>query len=469
MNPRELEWLRRVRDLSQQLGSEDPSQLPPRILDAALELTGAERALLVQLPPPDSSGRRRITVLAGRGFSQGALEGAGGAVPRAAVERAIEEGRGLTTSREADQVLISNLSSVLNLGVQSLACVPLRLRGETCGALYLDHRGQEGLFRTEDLPTLQTFAAQAAISLELAREAEATAPSPGPHHLIGSSPPWQALLDEIRRVSRDREPVLVWGETGTELGLVARELHAQGPDRLARFRLVGCGDRGAELRRLLGSADKVGALSVEGTIALEEVDLLDLELQRVLARALADGSFTVPGTSRNVPLRARLIALTHADLPQLADAGQFRADLFYRLDVQRLVVPPLRQRSEDLPALCEGILRRLNAELEFTPSCLERLQRYAWPGNVLELESELRQLAARGGRVDTTDLSDRIREGRGLVQAEAQLAGLTLGEIEENLVRKVMDECGGVKARAARQLGIPRSTLYHLLDRYGIR
>ena len=88
---------------------------------------------------------------------------------------------------------------------------------------------------------------------------------------------------------------------------------------------------------------------------------------------------------------------------------------------------------------------------------------------MLELESELRQLAARGGRVDTTDLSDRIREGRGLVQAEAQLAGLTLGEIEENLVRKVMDECGGVKARAARQLGIPRSTLYHLLDRYGIR
>jgi transcriptional regulator with GAF, ATPase, and Fis domain len=471
LDSRELEWLRRVRDLSQMLGSEeDPTRIPPLILKASRDLTGAERAFLVRVEGPDSAGAYDLKVLATHGFRQDGLSGAEGQVSRTVVEKVLSGGgRAVLTSRPADAELI-RASSIVGRGIRSLVCVPLRMRGAVIGVLYLDHRGQEALFRESDLPTLQTFATQVALSLELARDAFRLSSRP-PEFLVGESPAVTALLEEVRRVAATPDVVLICGEPGTELGLAAREVHAQSGDLQKLFRSIPCGGGPREeAARILGSAGVPGPLASSRTVCLEEVDTLGVDVQRVLARALQTGSFTVPGSAATESLSARLIALTRVDLAQQVRDGGFRADLYYRLDVQRLVVPPLRQRSEDIPLLCAAILARQGSpELAISPEAILLLQRYAWPGNVLELEGELRRFRAKGVRTIHVDhLSPLIREGRGVRHDRADYSGRTLGELEEELVRNAMRDSGGVKARAARQLGVPRSTLYHLLERYGI-
>lgn len=468
MEPREVVWLRRTRDLSQRLGSEeDLAKLPPLILDAALELTGAERAFLIQVVGPDVQGGYRLDVLATRGFVGNALEGPAGHVPRTVVERALADGgKPVITSRPADAGLIE-VSSVAGRGILSLVCVPLKVRGRTTGVLYLDDRSQETLFREEDLATLQTFATQAALSLELA--GEETPAAREATFVVGASPQITTLLAEIERVSRSSDPVLICGEPGTEGALVAREVHAQGAQRDLPFRTIACGGSAQEqAQRLLGTASKPGPLARDGSVCLEEVEALDPELQRILARALREGGYTLPGSETRAPLRARLLVLTSVDLAERTYAGLFRSDLYYRLDVQRLVVPPLRQRREDVPALIDALLGRLGLPaLTIGDEALKRMVQYGWPGNLLELEGELRRLAQLGTpRVAFLDLSDRVRAGHGVVHERPDFSGKTLGELEEELVRGAMRDCDGVKARAARQLGIPRSTLYHLLERY---
>ncbi|HBP19833.1 MAG TPA: hypothetical protein DEA08_18830 [Planctomycetes bacterium] len=469
MDPRELDWLRRVRDLSQRLGSEeDPAVLPGVILDASLELTGAERALLVAARPPDASGRRKVSILDSVGFTRDDLAGNEGALSRSVIESALEgSGRAVLTTRPRDRELLA-VSSLISAGVRSVACLPLRVRGALRGVLYLDHRGSEDLFCERELPTLQTFATQAALSLELLERPRAATEPAAARFLVGESEPLQALLSEVQRVARGDEPVLLCGEEGTELGRVARELHAQGPQ--ARFELLSCAEPPASLaRRLLGSPDKPGRLGADLTLCLEGVDQLDPDLQRVLATTLAEGTYTPLWSSARLPLRARLIATTGADLAQRCDQGTFRSDLHYRLDVQRLVVPPLRQRREDLPALCAAWAQREGVPLEVRPGALERMRAYAWPGNLAELESELARLRARGLAVVTApDLSQRVRDSQGVTLPGADFSGRTLQELREDAIRAALDECKGVKTRAAKKLGISRSTLYHLLARYGI-
>jgi transcriptional regulator of acetoin/glycerol metabolism len=138
--------------------------------------------------------------------------------------------------------------------------------------------------------------------------------------------------------------------------------------------------------------------------------------------------------------------------------------------MQRLVVPPLRQRRDDLPALWERLCREAGRALVLSDEALSELASYPWPGNYVELQTEVNRLT-RGGarRVLPDDLTPRIRSSRGVAHAPLDFSGKTLGEIEEDLVRQAMEECHGVKARVARKLGIPRSTLYHVLERYGLR
>jgi len=464
---RELVWLRRTRDLAQMLGSErDPARLPPRILDAAVELTGADRGFLVEVRGPDAGGGLQVKVLAARGFRHGGA-GAEGAVSRSIVERCLREGGQAVVTSRPDDAFLTDATSLVQQGVRSVMCVPLRLRGALRGVLYLDVKG-EGVLSEGDLPIVQTFATQAALALELSREAPA-AEAAAPRFLVGASAPIVTLLEEVAAAARTADPVLVCGEPGTERGLVARELHAQGADAAASFKSVPAGPEAAAA--LLGSAGSPGLLGRPGTVFLDDVEALGAELQRVLARALHEGAFVAPGGPRKAPVRARLVAGTGVDLEERVRRGELRAELYYRLDVQRLVVPPLRQRTEDLPAVCAAIDARLGPPaVAFAPAAMDRLRRYAWPGNTVELEGEIRRLKGAGIRhVRVQDLRARIRDGRGVVHEHAGFSGRTLGEAEEELVRTAMRECNGVKARAARQLGVPRSTLYHLLDRYGLR
>lgn len=492
--PRELAWLERLRDLSHRLAEEwELERLLPLVLDAAIELTRAERGYLVLVTGRTERGAWRFRVVQARGFDQAALRGAEGEFSRTVVRRVVEgAGEGVVTSRERE---LLDASSVQARGVVAIACVPLRLRGETRGVLYLDHRRDAAAFSPADLPMLRTFADQAALALstaellgERARNSQALDAAladlraaraalqahPGgaapPQRarfgrLVGASPVMHALYEDLELAAASREPVLILGELGAGKQAVARELHARG-EAAGPFTVVACALRGEELFAGPAAGRGPGApLEAPGTVYLDELAELPLELQGRLLRALQTGVAGQGGP----PLRARVLAASRHDLPARVQAGQLRADLHWRLDVQRLEVPPLRQRREDIPLLLEHFARQSGRRLSLTPRARELLLGYAWPGNVRQLEDEaMRLLQLSEPQLTPQHLSPEVRQGRGVTGAPEQLAGKTLDEVERTMIEAALRECRGNKARAARQLGIPRSTLYGLLVRYGL-
>ena len=514
---REILWLRRMRDLSHRLVTETEVRvLLPLILDAAIELAQAERGFLVRFDGKNQQGKPKIKVEVARGFAKETLAGAHGKVSRTVVERVLQRRRGLVTTSEEDQD-IRDISSVQARRVLSILCVPMLLRGEVTGVLYLDHRFDPGAFSEKDIAIACTFADQAALALETcelltekAQDAErlgqtlreldhlkneqssrreivqevTSRPRLSPLRfggLIGSSEVMQALYEEIERAARSRAPVLITGESGTGKELVAREIHLRGDGSQQPFLSENCAAISDSLleSELFGhrkgaftgaNADREGLFEQagQGTLMLDEVGDMSMIMQSKLLRVLQEGQVRPVGDDRPRDVHCRVVAATHRDLRELVDARQFREDLYYRLDVLRIAVPPLRQRPEDIPALLTHFLQRqTQSPVEITAKALEMLVGYSWPGNVRELENEARRLATLGSeKITVRHLSEEVREGRGLARAGGQYAGKTLGEVEKEMVIAALQESGGNKARAARQLGIPKTTLYHLIDRY---
>ena len=485
---RELEWLRRVRDLSHLLAAEQQvERLLPLILDAAVELTAAERGYLVrvELRP----GRRpKVRVEVAHGFDQAALRGPEGEVSRTVVARVVERGAGLVTTEAGDRDLL-DVTSLQDQRVLAVACVPLRLRGAVTGVLYLDHRARRAAFGPEDLPLLQTFADQAALALETAElRAAARAPTRAPAsreatgRLVGASPVMADLHDQIGRAARATAPVLILGESGSGKELVAREVHQRSPRRDQPFVSENCAATAETLleSELFGHARGAftGAVRARrglfleagrGTLFLDEVGDMSPAMQAKLLRVLQEERVRPVGAERAVPIACRVLAATHRDLRAEIARGRFRADLYYRLDVLRLVVPPLRARPGDVPLLARGFAGELSASLTISDAALQRLTAYAWPGNVRELRNEVQRLVALGvTRARVVDLSPEVQGGRGVARADGALGGKTLGQVERAMVTAALEATGGNKSRAARQLGIPRTTLYHLIERYGL-
>jgi len=514
---RELLWLRRARDLAHELTREqDPGALIPRILDQAIAMTEAERGFLVLVTPRE--GGFHASVRAARGFDRAALSASGEDVSRTAVERVLGKGAGLVTTRGEDADVL-DASSVVSRRVRSIASVPLCLRGEIRGALYLDHRFVPDAFRPGDLPALQIFADQAALALETAElsqdrdravdrlgealreverlerlrderpEAETPAALAGadPERLrfgglVGGSRRMQALYRDVERAARSWQPVLVQGESGTGKELVAREIHARGARAGEPLVAEGCAAIPEELLESELFGHVAGAFSgavaardglfVEagaGTLLLDEVAEMSPSLQAKLLRVLQEGAVRPLGGGETREVRCRVVSTTRHDLRARVDGGHFREDLFYRLDVLRVVVPPLRERREDVPLLLEHFCRRADAPIRFTPRALELLTAYPWPGNVRELENEVHRLVAlQRGEIGAEHLSGDVREGRGGGAPVDGLAGRTLADVERAMIAAALQTEEGNKARAARRLGIPRSTLYGLIERYGL-
>ena len=511
---RELRWLRRVRDLSHQLASEsEVERVVPRILDAAVELAGAERGFLVLVEGPP--GAPTLHVVRARGFDREELSGPEGKISRTVVERVRETRRGLVSTREEDRGVLG-VSSLQERRVLSVACVPLLSRGELLGVLYLDHRFLPEAFREEDLEPLQAFAEQAALALETARllqEAQAGAPGlgelvrlrrareargeapaggelrvsaqPSPLRfgaLVGGSEVMQALGEEVERGARTRAPVLILGESGSGKELVARELHARGPDPGAPFLRVSCAalPEGLLESELFGhvrgaftgaSRDRTGLFTQadRGTLLLDEVGETSPAVQAKLLRALEEGQVRPLGGTAPVPVRCRVIATSQHDLRRRVEEGSFRRDLYYRLDVLRILVPPLRERPGDLPLLLLELLREAGAApgVEVSAAAVARLQAHAWPGNVRELQNEARRLAALGlARIGPRDLSPEVRGDAPPPPGPEPWAGKTLAEVEREVVAAALEKSGGNKAAAARRLGVPKTSFYHLVARY---
>ncbi|MEZ4410237.1 MAG: sigma 54-interacting transcriptional regulator [Polyangiales bacterium] len=316
--------------------------------------------------------------------------------------------------------------------------------------------------------------------------------------LLGASEAMQAVYATLERCAPTSVPVLVTGESGTGKELVARSLHEASPRASKPFEIVDCGglpptlieaelfghERGA-YSGAVGEREGAFERANGGTVFLDELGELPLEVQPKLLRALGEGEVRRLGGSKVRKVDVRVIAATNRDLRVEVNAKRFRADLFYRLAVIRVRMPPLRDRLDDLPILVPALLSRIGRErgvaqaVEASDELYERLSRYAWPGNVRELRNYLEQWAVLrqplppGEGEEATGAGpsdgDDALFGQYLTMPLREAKLLMLERFEQAYLRLMLDQTGGNVAEAARRAGVARRTLFRTIRRVGLR
>ncbi|MGC9453756.1 MAG: sigma-54 interaction domain-containing protein [Phycisphaerae bacterium] len=304
--------------------------------------------------------------------------------------------------------------------------------------------------------------------------------------LVGRSPAMEQLRSDVLRIARHNINVLLEGESGTGKELVARLLHASGPRSSKPFVGVNCAAIheslleselfGHEAGAFTGAAKAtLGFLRCadEGTVLLDEIGDMSEALQSKLLRVLEQREVIPVGSTKRIPVNVRVVAATHRDLLQAVHDGSFRRDLYYRINVVRLYIPPLRERREDIPPLAErfsrSVARTLRLQVrEISPAAMKLLQEHDWPGNVRELSNVIQRayVLGSGGTIGPDDLPERLGEG-GLTWEASDFP--TLDEQVCSHVRNALSRAGGVRTRAADMLGIDRSTLWRMIKRYDLR
>jgi two-component system response regulator HydG len=315
--------------------------------------------------------------------------------------------------------------------------------------------------------------------------------------MIGRSTEMEKVYRILSKVAQSSHPVLILGESGTGKELVARTIHAYGPNAEKPFLPVDCGSLAPTLieSELFGyvkgaftganrTKDGLLVAAEGGTVFLDEIGELLPDMQAKLLRALQEREVRPVGATHCVPVRARIVAATNRNLVEMVESGTFRKDLFYRLNVVNLKLPPLRTRKEDIPLLAAHFLERLSRErgrkYTFDDDVLRTMMRYDWPGNVRELENSVEHACTMGtGPVLSlgdlpTQLQHQAMEVR---RAAAEVAGTEaeeldkvtpLAETEKKAILNAIRLLHGDKLKAARLLGIGKTTLYRKLKEYGI-
>jgi serine/threonine-protein kinase PknK len=504
----EPEALGRLLALNRRLNSSlSATRVVDYALQAAIELTGAERGFLL-------GKDAELVASAGE-------QASGDAPSRSIALRAIQrEEPVLSTDAELD-ARFAEQRSVHALRLKSVLCVPILAPGGTLGALYVDNRVMRGRFSDREKELLQAFADQVAIALSNARlhaelerrtleleeqkraverlsrgqareierlqkEVTVTRQSLGLRYdyaqIAGRSAAMQSVLERLDRVTDSAVSVLIEGESGTGKELAARALHFNGPRRERAFMGINCAALPETLleSELFGHVrgaftgadrDKQGLMQAAdgGTLFLDELGELPLGTQAKLLRVLQERELRPVGGTKTIPLDLRLICATHRDLAAEVERGRFREDLYYRVAVVSVRMPPLRERVEDLPDLCRVILGRVarstkRPEAELDPGALRLLASQRWPGNVRELENALTRASVlcSGGRIRPADLD--------LAPARARRSG-SRSEFERDERERIQSALVGARwnvSVVSRTLGIPRNTLYRKLARYGL-
>ena len=314
--------------------------------------------------------------------------------------------------------------------------------------------------------------------------------------IVGESPPMQTVLAQVSKVASSESSVLIYGESGTGKELVARAVHYQSKRSEGSFVKVNCGalpaglveselfghERGAftnAVRRHKGKFE----LAEGGTIFLDEIGDVPLDTQVRLLRVLQEKQFNRVGGEQTLDADVRVVAATNRPLKQMVEAGTFRRDLFYRLEVIPLSLPPLRERGKDVELLAEHFIRKKCGEMNIplkslTSEALTGLANYPWPGNVRELENVIERtiVLADGDEIGYHDLpltfDEEMADEEVPNEAATDDGELLLNErldaVERDLIARAMEEAQHVKTKAAALLGIKTSALYYKLDKYGL-
>ncbi len=442
------------------------------MLDLTLEAIGAARGLIILIEEGSGEFRVRTTRGVEKQTARDATRYSRGIV------RAAGEGQSILTLDAQHDDRFTSFRSISLFQIKSLMCVPLRVRGRIIGTVYVDGGRGGRIFTPDDLSFLEAFAGQAAIAIENARMyaslAEENERLKGAaqeryrfENFVGRSPAIQKVFDLMERAAASPLPVLIQGESGTGKELVARALHFNSPRRARVFLSENCAAIPEPLleSELFGyvqgaftgaDRDKKGLFEMAdgGTLFLDEVGEMAVGMQAKLLRVLQEGEFRPIGAKEVRRASVRIVAATNAVLSQRIEEGTFRQDLYYRLNVISIVLPPLRARREDIPLLAEFFLEREARErggskLVLDDDLLALLVRYSWPGNVRQLENVIARLAvlARGTHLRVRDLEFDPQ----LLEQLAELDAIRAGRREPDDARAAPDPQG-----AAGDLGKPR-------------
>jgi len=388
--------------------------------------------------------------------------------------------------------------SVINLKLSSVMCVPLLVRGELIGLIYLGNDSVRELFREEQLETLKVFAAQAALFIknaQLLNEVRSESAELAERledfkfgSIIGACPQMVEVYNRVNKVASTDVTVLVTGETGTGKELIAKEIHNRSPRAAGPFIAVNCGAipetlieselfghvKGAFTGAVANVAGKF--LSAQaGTIFLDEVGELPLQLQVKLLRVLQEKQIQRVGEAKTTPIDVRIVAATNRDLADEVKQGQFREDLYFRLNVIGVALPPLRERGDDVLLLARYLVvkyakeygRDLDVSKAFAPSALHAMMMFQWPGNIRQLENHLRKalILAEGPQITARDLDLEAPEG---AKAEGDLI-LPLAEAREawqrEYINRILALNGGNRTKTARDLGVDPRTIFRHLEK----
>ena len=302
--------------------------------------------------------------------------------------------------------------------------------------------------------------------------------------LVYESESMARIMDMIARVAPTDSTVLITGESGTGKGLVAQKIHQLSPRARRPFITVDCGTLVETLfeSELFGhvkgsftgaDANKVGKfeLAQNGTLFFDEISNISLEVQAKLLRAVEERKISKVGSHRVITVDVRIVAATNKDLARAIKDGTFREDLFYRLNVVLLQMPPLRERKSDIPLLVQHFLEKYNTRLRkdirgISPEALDLLVRHDWPGNVRELENTVERLVvlSNGPYLEPADLAFAGT----ILTSRTDAAAVSLKDLERNHILHTLQHCDGHKSEAARALGIDRKTLREKLKRYNL-
>ena len=473
----------------------DATSLLTQILESATRLAEGEASSLILREP--ESGKLHFAIALGpkgpevKHFVLNPGEGIAGWV-------ALHGQSLIVNDVETDSRFSPDISKSVGFPNYSILAVPMRVRDVTVGVIEIINKRGKKYFTQDDLQWLELFSVQAAIALENAKYLERAQDEihtlrdqvqegRGWHNLIAESPVILEKLELIDRVAKTASSVLILGESGVGKELFAEQIHLKSDRRDGPFVRVNCAalPEGLLESELFGHVKGAFTDAVQnrrgrfeladtGTIFLDEIGDLPLKLQAKLLRVLQQKSFERVGSSESVTVDVRIIAATNRDIEKLVEKGEFRSDLYYRLNVLPLHIPPLRQRKEDILALGEAFLKKFARETNkhfegYTEDAIELMLSYSWPGNVRELENAVERavVIARESRIGAQDLL----LGRGAGQVD-EYKGKSLKEalviFKRHFIRKALEENRWNQTETSKVLDIQRTYLSRLIKELAI-
>ena len=523
--PSEADRLERLQRIAGALNSEmDLDRILNIIMDHVVEMVQAERGFLVLL----EDGEMEVAVA--RNFQKEDVMNPEVGFSRSIAEQVAKGGEPILTVDATSDGRFQQFASIHEIAPRSVMCLPFKEKtGITVGVVYIDNRIARGVFGTEHLRILQSFAdlaAGAILRARLTREREhllarlnsALSDMKNKYEeqggvlkemknalklrqdeletkysykqIIGDSKPMRRVFALLDKVVESEEPVLIEGENGTGKELIARAIHYNGsrqkgpfvaenvaaiPETLIESELFG------HVRGAFTGAerDKPGLFEVAngGTLFLDEVGDMSPDLQKKLLRVLQEREVRRVGGKKMIKIDVRIVSATNRNLRRMVDEHEFREDLFYRLKILGILLPPLRERGGDVPILVGHFLKAFapsgHKPKQMTPRALAALEVYNWPGNIRELENEIKRLIAVAGDViHDEDLSEHVRRGpTGLIgpdSAPDEVRNLEqlVEQVEVEEIRKALMITDGNKTKAADALGISRFTLQRKMEKY---